>query len=159
MRRHLASCIIPCTVQRPCAAALVRARDFSSDHASSSDPVLVDGVRTPFLTSLSDFDQLDGHRLLTESIRTLLTRTQQLASVVDHVAAGCAYQDQRVRNVAREAAISAGLPPRCHSAQTVVMACVSSLAAAANCAALVTAGTSQVAVAAGVEFMSDAPIR
>ncbi len=61
--------------------------------------------------------------------------------------------------MARDAALSAGLPPRSHSADTVAMACISSLSAASHCAMLVGSGACGAAIAGGVEFMSDAPIR
>ena len=154
-----------------------------SSWASSSDPlVLVDSVRTPFLRHLTSFEHLSAHSLLTSSIRAIIERTRVDPSRIGMVAAGCAFQvnlgiffdsfpkqdsffqEPTTRNVARDSALSAGLPPRSHSAVSMSVACVSSLAAVAHCAGWIRAeeaegGERKVAVAAGVEFLSDAPIR
>ncbi len=67
----------------------------SQVNAAAGPVVFVDGVRTPFLTSLTDFQHLDGHSLLSASLRTLLQRTGVAPGDIEHVAAGCAYQDPR----------------------------------------------------------------
>ncbi len=55
----------------------------------------MDGVRTPFATGLTDLQHLDGHALLTASLRALLERTGVAAGRVEHVIAGTTNQDPR----------------------------------------------------------------
>lgn len=50
--------------------------------------MIVDGVRTPFLTSGSQFADLKPHDLAREAIKALLTRTQLPVEEVDHVVMG-----------------------------------------------------------------------
>ena len=50
--------------------------------------VIVDGVRTPFLTSGSQFADLKPHDLAREAIKGLLTRTQMPVEEVDYVVMG-----------------------------------------------------------------------
>lgn len=64
----------------------------------------------------------------------------------------------RTSNIAREAALAAGIPDTV-PAHTVTMACISSNAAIADCAAHIMSGRGDIMVAGGAETMSDVPIR
>ena len=59
--------------------------------------VFVDGVRTPFLASLTDFQHLSGCDLMVASLGALLERTGLPAGEVDYVVVGNALQDARYR--------------------------------------------------------------
>jgi acetyl-CoA acetyltransferase len=65
--------------------------------------VLVDGVRTPFLTSGSDYQNLLSHDLQRYALQGLLQRTALPVSEVDHVVVGTVIQDVNTSNIAREA--------------------------------------------------------
>lgn len=77
---------------------------------------------------------------------------------IDYVLSGNVIQEVRTSNVAREAAIGAGLPERI-GAHTVAMACISSNAAICTAAEKIQSGHASVVIAGGVETFSDLPIR
>lgn len=67
-------------------------------------------------------------------------------------------QDPNTSNVAREAVLSAGLSDKI-PAHTVTQACISANQAITTCIGYISAGSVEVAVAGGVELLSDVPIR
>ena len=71
---------------------------------------------------------------------------------------GTVIQEVKTSNVARESALAAGIPLSV-PATTVTMACISSNAAIAMGVDQIRAGNAEIIVAAGVETMSDVPIR
>jgi len=120
--------------------------------------VLVDGVRTPFLTSGTMYKNLMPHDLAKAALLGLLRRTNLPADQVGHLSYGTVIQEVKTSNIAREAALLAGFPRSvpCH---TVTMACISANQAITSSIGLLSAGYCDIAVAGGVEFMSDVPIR
>ncbi|MEV0079143.1 3-oxoadipyl-CoA thiolase [Nocardia neocaledoniensis] len=119
---------------------------------------LVDGVRTPFgryggaLAAVRP-DDLAAH--------VLTALTQRLPTVdfaaVDDVVFGCANQaGEDNRNVARMAALLAGLPVTVPGV-TVNRLCASGLDAVAYAARAITAGDAELVIAGGVESMTRAP--
>ena len=90
-------------------------------------------------------------------IRGLLERAALPADRIDDVILGCANQaGEDNRNVARMAALLAGLPVEIPG-QTVNRLCGSGLQAAASAAHAIRAGEGDVFVAGGVESMTRAP--
>lgn len=137
----------------------IASRSFSGN---SADPhktvVVVDGVRLPFAqTSTIYKDELavDLQRL---AITGLLTKTALPKDAIDYVICGTVIQEVRTSNIAREAAVNAGLPISVGS-HTVSMACISSNAAICAGAEKIMAGQAQCVLAGGVETFSDVPIR
>jgi len=120
--------------------------------------VLVEGVRTPFCTSGSHFNEMQPHDLAREAIKGLLSRTQIAAEEVDHVVMGTVIQEVKTSNVAREAMLGAGMSDKT-PAHTVTLACISSNVAITNCMGLIASGQADVCIAGGTETMSDVPIR
>merc|ERR1711936_677961 len=77
--------------------------------SSANDPVVfVEGVRTPFLASLTDFQHLMPHQLLARTFEGILERTGLAANQVDYLCAGTVQQEVRTSNIAKEAAFTAG---------------------------------------------------
>ncbi|XP_055716697.1 trifunctional enzyme subunit beta, mitochondrial [Phlebotomus papatasi] len=120
--------------------------------------VLVDGVRTPFLTSGSDYSRLMPHELARHSLVSLLRKTGVDKEIIDYIVYGTVIQEVKTSNIGREAALSAGFSTKT-PAHTVTMACISSNQAMTTGIGLIATGTYDVVVAGGVEFMSDVPIR
>jgi len=120
--------------------------------------VLVDGVRTPFLLSGTDYKNLMPHDLARGSLQGLLKRTGVDKDVIDYVIYGTVIQEVKTSNIAREAALGAGFSQHtpCH---TVTMACISSNQAITSAMGMIASGYCDAVVAGGVEFMSDVPIR
>mmetsp|Transcript_6998 Transcript_6998/g.14423 ORF Transcript_6998/g.14423 Transcript_6998/m.14423 type:complete len:457 (-) Transcript_6998:934-2304(-) len=120
--------------------------------------VIVGGVRLPFAqasTIYQDEMAVDLQRL---AIKGLIDQTALPKDVIDYVVCGNVIQEVKTSNIAREAAINAGLPYHIPS-HTVAQACISANAAIATGAAAIQAGHADVVIAGGVETFSDVPIR
>ena len=136
---------------------------FSSTAATAASDknrnvVIVGGVRLPFaMTSTIYKDELavDLQRL---AITGLLTQTALPPDQIDYVIAGNVIQEVRTSNIAREAAVNAGLPYHI-GAHTVAQACISANAAIASGAERILSGHADVVLAGGCETFSDVPIR
>jgi len=87
-----------------------------------------------------------------------LTQTALDKDQVDYVITGNVIQEVRTSNIAREAAINAGLPQSI-GAHTVAQACISANAAICAGAEKILTGHAQVVIAGGAETFSDVPIR
>ncbi|XP_039480944.1 trifunctional enzyme subunit beta, mitochondrial [Drosophila santomea] len=120
--------------------------------------VLVDGVRTPFLTSGTTYSKLMPHELARHSLLSLLQKNRLDKELIDYIVYGSVIQEVKTSNIAREAALAAGFSNKT-PAHTVTMACISSNAAITTGMGLIATNTYDVIVAGGVEFMSDVPIR
>ncbi|XP_013137980.1 PREDICTED: trifunctional enzyme subunit beta, mitochondrial [Papilio polytes] len=120
--------------------------------------VLVDGVRTPFLVSFTDYAKMMPHELARHSLLGLLQKTGVSKDVIDYIVYGTVIQEVKTSNIGREAALAAGFSDRT-PAHTVTMACISSNQAITTGVGMIAAGAYDVIVAGGVEFMSDVPIR
>ena len=128
------------------------------NNAGSKNIVLVDGVRTPFLMSGTDYKSLMPHDLQRYAMIGLVNKLGLDKSLVDYICMGTVIQEVKTSNIAREAALGAGFSDRI-PAHTVTMACISSNQAITTCLGLMNAGVYDVCIAGGVEFMSDVPIR
>ncbi|KAF6197804.1 hypothetical protein GE061_008771 [Apolygus lucorum] len=120
--------------------------------------VFVDGVRTPFLTSGSDYQRLMPHQLASHALLSLMKKTGLPREVVEYIIYGTVIQEVKTSNIAREAALSAGFSDKT-PAHTVTLACISSNVAMTTGVGLIAAGAYDVIVCGGVEMMSDVPIR
>lgn len=120
--------------------------------------VLVDGVRTPFLMSGTDYAKLMPHDLARHSLLSLLRKTKIEKELIDYIVYGSVIQEVKTSNIAREAALSAGFSTKT-PAHTVTMACISANQAITTGIGLIATGTYDIIVAGGAEFMSDVPIR
>lgn len=89
-------------------------------------------------------------------IKEALQRANISPSNVDHVYMGCVLQSALGQNVARQAAIRAGLPYPT-TAETLNVVCGSGLDAINSAARLIQTGDADVVVAGGMESMSNAP--
>ena len=124
------SLVAPCMLARPLS---------TSSPAESKRLVLVDGVRTPFLTSGSDYKALMPHDLQRYALTGLVNKTGLDKSLVDYFCMGTVIQEVKTSNIAREAALGAGFSDRI-PAHTVTMACISSNQAITTCLGLIEMG-------------------
>jgi len=120
--------------------------------------VLVDGVRTPFLMSGTDYQKLMPHDLVRHSLKGLASRLDLNKEEIDYICMGTVIQEVKTSNIAREASLGAGYSLKTPS-HTVTMACISSNVAISTCVGYMQAGVYDACIAGGVEFMSDVPIR
>ncbi len=120
--------------------------------------VLVDGCRTPFLRSLTEFTDLMSYDLGTMAVSALLARARLDPGLIDRLILGTVIAEVKTSNVAREVALAAGLPISV-PAYTITAACTSSNVAIASAVEAIAAGAADIIVAGGTETMSDVPIR
>jgi acetyl-CoA acetyltransferase family protein len=121
-------------------------------------PVLVDAVRTPTGRLNGALRQIRSDELAAHVLRGLLARTPALApEEVSDVILGCANQaGEDCRNIARQAALLAGLPVTVPGL-TLNRLCGSGMSAIFHAMAAIQAGMGDVFIAGGVESMSRAP--
>jgi len=120
--------------------------------------VVVDGCRTPFLRSGTEFQDLRAYDLGAMAVSGLLARSRIPADAIERVVFGTVLQEPRTSNLAREVALASRLSERC-AAFTVTAACISSNVAIASAAAAIESGEVSLAIAGGAETLSDVPIR
>jgi acetyl-CoA acetyltransferase family protein len=118
---------------------------------------LVAGWRTPFCKAGTELAEASAADLATHCLREVLDRTGFPAAKVDEVILGCAGPDAREANVARVAALRAGLPLRV-PAVTVMRNCASGMEAVLAADLRVLAGSGEVFVVGGTESMSGFPL-
>ncbi|MCG8908092.1 3-oxoadipyl-CoA thiolase [Pseudomonas sp. DP-17] len=115
------------------------------------------GLRTPFGRHAGALAPVRPDDLVAQVIRELLARTQVPGDAIEDVILGNTNQaGEDSRNIARHAALLAGLPVTVPG-QTVNRLCASGLAAVIDAARAVTCGEGELFVAGGVESMSRAP--
>ena len=119
---------------------------------------ICDGVRTPIGRFAGALAAIRPDDLAAIAIRAVLERAPAIRDHIDEVVFGCANQaGEDNRNVARMAALLAGLPPE-QPGYTVNRLCASGLDAVASAARAIKAGEIELAIAGGVESMTRAPL-
>jgi len=119
--------------------------------------VVVDGTRTPFLKSGTDYMDLLSYQLGQYAISGLLKKTGIDPKSVDRVIMGTVISNVKTSNVAREAALTAGIPYTT-PCSTVTQACISANQAISSAVEQIQAGQADIIIAGGTECTSDAPI-
>lgn len=120
--------------------------------------VVVDGCRTPFLRSGTHYMDLLSYQLGAFAIRGLLNKTGIDPKSIDQVIMGNVVSNIKTANVAREAALTAGIP-HTTPCQTVSLACISANRAIANACLEIMTGQADIVVAGGIDHTSDTPIQ
>lgn len=122
-----------------------------------SEVVITAAVRTPIAKAAGALAEIRPDDLAAGAIKGLLDRSQLPLAKVEDVILGCSNQaGEDNRNVARMAALLAGLPVEVPG-QTVNRLCGSGLQAVASAAQAIRAGEGDVFIAGGVESMTRAP--
>ena len=120
-------------------------------------PVIVDAIRTPIGALGGALSAVRPDDLAALVIKAVVDRSKLDPALVEEVYFGCANQaGEDNRNVARMAALLAGLPVEV-AAVTFNRLCASGLNAVNQAARAVRAGEGDVFIAGGVESMSRAP--
>ncbi len=118
---------------------------------------IIDGCRTPFAKSNTDFRDVTAVELGKASVRELIARTEIDVELIDHVVYGTVVQSVQEPNIAREVTLGSGIPARVPSF-TVGRACASSNQAITSAAEQIALGMADVVVAGGAESLTDIPI-
>ena len=123
-----------------------------------TDTFIFDGIRTPFGRDAGGLATIRPDDLLADTIAELVKRGSFKGGAVEDVIMGCTNQaGEDSRNVARHAALLAGLPTDVAGA-TVNRLCGSGLAAVLDASRCASIGMGELFIAGGVESMSRAPI-
>ncbi|HZK18068.1 MAG TPA: acetyl-CoA C-acetyltransferase [Clostridia bacterium] len=120
------------------------------------DVVIVEGVRTAIGRFGGSLRNVMSYKLASTVIKEALRRTGIEPSAVDDVIMGNCIQRADEANVARVAALDAGLPVSV-TAYTVQRQCASAMQAIANAYQEITLGNADIILAGGTESMSTAP--
>lgn len=118
--------------------------------------VIVDGVRTAIGRMGGALKDVEADLLSEVVMKELLARTGMDGTEIDEVVWGHAKQSSDTPNLARLAALRAGLPVEVPG-YTVHRQCASGLQAILNASHEIMTGISMVAIAGGAESMSTAP--
>jgi acetyl-CoA acyltransferase len=118
---------------------------------------IIDGCRTPFAKSGTDFANLTSTELGKIAVRELIARTELDVEQIDHLIYGTVVQSVKEPNIAREVTLGSGIPPRV-PAFTVGRACASSNQAITSGAEQIALGLADVVIAGGAESLTDIPI-
>ncbi len=119
--------------------------------------MIYDGLRTPFGRHAGALAAVRPDDLLAGLVETLVRRNAVAAAAIEDVVIGCTNQaGEDARDVARHAALLAGLPESV-AGVTLNRLCGSALSAIADAARAVRCGEGDLFVAGGVESMTRAP--
>jgi 3-oxoadipyl-CoA thiolase len=125
--------------------------------SNNEDAVIVDAIRTPIGSLGGALAPVRPDDLGALVIRELIQRNNLDSNLVEEVYFGCANQaGEDNRNVARMAALLAGLPVEV-AGMTLNRLCASGLSAVNQAARAIKVGEGEVFIAGGVESMSRAP--
>ena len=118
---------------------------------------IVYGLRTPFAKAGTLFKELTSLDLGKIATVELVNRTEIDPGEIDKVILGTVLPSIKTSNLAREIALSSGIPASV-PAFTVTSACASATQAFTNAVESILSGDSEVVVAGGVESISDFPV-
>ena len=118
---------------------------------------IVGGLRVPFCRSNGSYAELSNLKMLSTVLEAMVERWALDGERLGEVNAGAVISHSRDWNLAREAALQTRLDPRT-PAITMSQACGTSLQAAMVAGAKIATGQIDVAIAAGTDTTSDAPI-
>ena len=123
---------------------------------SEDSIVIVSGVRTPMGGLNGSLSAATSVELATTAISAAVERSGVPAEDIEQVVMGCVLQAGTKQGPARQAAIYAGIP-KSTGAVTVNKLCGSGMQAAVYAHDMIKAGSASIALAGGMESMSNAP--
>jgi acetyl-CoA acyltransferase len=118
--------------------------------------VIIDGCRTPFLKSGTEFRDFKAIDLGKLAVREAVARAGVAPEQVDQLVFGTVVHDAQAPNIARE--VGLGTLPKSVPAWTVSRACTSANQAIADGVNLIRTGEASIVVAGGAESLSHIPI-
>jgi acetyl-CoA C-acetyltransferase len=120
------------------------------------DVVVVSACRTAIGAFGGTLKDLHGARLASVAMQSAVERAGMDPALIDDVRFGCCMEPVDTLNVARTAALLAGIPDTA-TAVTINRVCISGMEATLSGMAMIQAGMADVILAGGVEHMSGAP--
>ena len=120
------------------------------------DIVIVSACRTAIGSFGGTLKDMNGAAIAAVTMKEAVKRAGIEPNIIDDVRYGCCLEHHDTLNVARVAALMAGIPNTV-PAVTVNRVCISGMEAALSGAAMIQAGMAEVILAGGVEHMSGVP--
>ncbi len=130
---------------------------MAREQASGHRVAIVAGLRTPFCKAGTEYAGFTSEDLGTAVVKELVVRSGVEPEEIDALVYGNVVPTVAAPNVAREIVLRGDLPRHIH-ATTVMRACASSTEATTSAANEIALGNSEVAIAGGVDCLSDVPI-
>jgi acetyl-CoA acetyltransferase family protein len=118
---------------------------------------IIDGVRSPFTKFNTIQKDIKASDLARYVIREVMERTGIDGKRIDHVVIGCGGPPADAPNIARTSALKAGIPESV-PAYTVQRNCAAGMQALTEVCMMILMGHAKVAIAGGVESMSNIPL-
>jgi acetyl-CoA C-acetyltransferase len=118
--------------------------------------VIIGGCRTPIGSHGGAFRDIPAQKLAAIVIEEVMRRTELDPNIIDEVIFGCIGQYSDAPNIARVAALMAGLPENLPGF-TVQRNCVAGMQSITSAYQAIQAGDGEVFIAGGTESMSTAP--
>lgn len=118
---------------------------------------IIGSKRVPFCRSYTGYNDESNLSLMTTAIAGLVDAYGLKGEKIDEVMGGSVIGHSRDFNIAREAALNAGLSPATPGT-TMQIACGTSLQAALNLGAKIASGEIESGIAAGSDTISDSPV-
>lgn len=118
---------------------------------------VVGSARIPFCRAYTGYAEETNLSMLAAAIGGLVDKYGLLQRAVDEVMGGAVLSHSRDFNLAREAALDAGLSPRTPGT-SLQIACGTSLQAALNIGAKIASGEIECGIACGSDTVSDSPV-
>jgi acetyl-CoA acyltransferase len=140
---------------RPVSVKTSERRDLKGPHGRVA---IVDGCRTPFVKSGTDFQNMDVVDLASAAASELLARTGIDPEVIDLSIFGVVVPALHAPNLGREVVFRTSMPMRIPGV-TVNLACASSTRALTFGAGAILSGECEVVLAGGAESLSNVPIQ
>lgn len=125
--------------------------------SSVPQPVVSNYVRTPFCKAQTSLSDVPAVELAKTAVSEVVDRLPVTADRIDEVVLGCAGEPHDAANIARVAAIEAGIPESV-PAFTVQRNCASGMEAIGQAFTKITSGRAKLVVCGGVESMSNYPL-
>lgn len=132
-------------------------KNSNEDKSVEDRVVIIDGVRTPFVKSYSQFAELTALDLSRIATAELVARTGIDPEQIDEVIMGTVLPSPHAPNLAREVVLSADLPRKIPG-YTLGRACASSAQSVISAAEGILRGEYDTVIAGGAESMSNVPV-
>ena len=119
--------------------------------------VICGGTRIPFVKSFTKYNDVSNKDMMTFVLKNLVSKYNLKGKKVDEIALGAVMKHADDWNMARESVLGSGLAPE-SPAYDLQRACGTSLSAVVQLANKIALGQIDVAIAAGTDTNSDAPL-
>ena len=123
---------------------------------SMKDVVIVSACRTPIGAFGGSLKDIHAYKIASTTMKEAVKRAGISPDLINDVRYGCCLEPYNALNVARVAALDAGIPETA-TAVTINRVCISGMEAVVSGMAMIQAGLVDVILAGGVEHMSGVP--